>query len=428
MKATLDALPAEIPAGRAGLSAAELLLERPEPPVDALSAYLDGLLTQGHIDLLGGGLFGPQGEKTLADNARLLQISAATAALSGEQRHAALARSTADYILRDLRAPSGGYWHSEAPSEFGEFYAWDPVELQTLLGPEAAPLLAHAQLSDSGQLQATDPDLLLDAGTRSALIRLFGARLERLPPPTDARVLAADNGLLLRALSVSGALLGESAHLSAAEDLAQILTTTELDTQGQPLAGPSFTAAGLLSLNEALPDPRWLLAAQALAPKLRAGLSEPPPPQDGALPSAWGEAVIVLHRLSLLGAPGSQAELSSLLGPGLPALQTDALACGAMSRAVLELQRPAVEVVIASDKEDPTLPFWIAAFHTTWRPGVRLAVTRQEPELAQFSALSGKLPGPNGPRAYVCVGASCGLPSSTLEGFIQALEPLSAIP
>jgi uncharacterized protein YyaL (SSP411 family) len=112
----------------------------------------------GIYDQLGGGFARysvdaswtiPHFEKMLYDNGPLLGVYAAAAA-TGEPEFARIAGETADWLLRDMHSPEGGFYSSfDADSEGheGKFYAWSRAEIEQVLSP--AEYRAFALLSGS---------------------------------------------------------------------------------------------------------------------------------------------------------------------------------------------------------------------------------------------------------------------------------------
>ena len=81
----------------------------------------------------------PHFEKMLYDNAQLAQLYLDAFLVSGDARHAEIARDILDYVLRDMTHPGGGFYSAEdADSEGheGKFYCWTKEELSQLLTPE----------------------------------------------------------------------------------------------------------------------------------------------------------------------------------------------------------------------------------------------------------------------------------------------------
>ena len=105
----------------------------------------DKMAAGGIRDQLGGGFarysvdaewLVPHFEKMLYDNAQLAQLYLDAFLVSGDARHAEVARDILDYVLRDMTHPGGGFYSAEdADSEGheGKFYCWTKDELSRLL-------------------------------------------------------------------------------------------------------------------------------------------------------------------------------------------------------------------------------------------------------------------------------------------------------
>ena len=123
-----------------------MLLEHDEAARAMAVATLEAMRRGGIHDQIGGGFHRystdrewriPHFEKMLYDNAQLASVYLRARAWSGDDRFAAVARSTLDYLVRELQAPSGGFWSSQdAQSEGveGKFFVWTRAEFEALLG------------------------------------------------------------------------------------------------------------------------------------------------------------------------------------------------------------------------------------------------------------------------------------------------------
>jgi uncharacterized protein len=177
----------------------------------------------------------PHFEKMLYDNALLLRVYAHLARIAGS--HAALARQvaeeTAEFLLRDLRTPEGGFasaLDADTDGVEGLTYAWTPAELAEVLGEKdgawAAQLLAvtpegtFEHGSSTLQLPA-DPDD--PARWRRIRSTLLAARNRRPQPARDDKVVTAWNGMAVLALAEAGVALGRPDWVSAAEATADLL-------------------------------------------------------------------------------------------------------------------------------------------------------------------------------------------------------------
>src|SRR5271163_1713278 len=99
----------------------------------------------GIYDQLGGGFSRysvdaswmiPHFEKMLYDNAQLLCEYSRAALATGEALFARIANETADWVLRDMRSPEGGFYSSldaDSAGHEGRFYVWTRAEVQSLL-------------------------------------------------------------------------------------------------------------------------------------------------------------------------------------------------------------------------------------------------------------------------------------------------------
>ena len=196
----------------------------------------------GLFDQLGGGFSRysvdaawmiPHFEKMLYDNGQLLLVYAWATVATGETLFGRAAAETAEWALRDMRSPEGGFYSSlDADSEGheGKFYVWDRAEVRTLLTPEEYALMAsrfgldgepnfegryhlHASAPlDAVSLDDSDPARLLN----SARAKLLAARNLRVWPGRDEKILASWNGLLIKGLAVAGRVLNRPDFIDAA--------------------------------------------------------------------------------------------------------------------------------------------------------------------------------------------------------------------
>ena len=79
----------------------------------------------------------------LYDNAQLLHLYADAHAATGAPRYASVASATADWIMRDMQSPQGGYYSTldaDSEHEEGKFYIWTPAEFDAVLSPDESAL------------------------------------------------------------------------------------------------------------------------------------------------------------------------------------------------------------------------------------------------------------------------------------------------
>lgn len=229
----------------------------------------------------------PHFEKMLYDNAQLLRVYLHLYRATGSPLAARVARETAGFLLADLRTPEGGFasaLDADTDGIEGLTYVWTPAQLVEVLGPDdgarAAQLLTVTPEGTFEEGASTlqlpeDPDPGWWAGARA---RLTEARAVRPQPARDDKVVTAWNGLAIAALAEAGVLLGESDHIAAARECAELVLGLHLvdgrlrrASRGGVVGSAPGVAAdhgdlaeGLLALHQATGETRWLDAASAL--------------------------------------------------------------------------------------------------------------------------------------------------------------------
>jgi uncharacterized protein len=429
---------------------------------EAFDRWARGMAEGGIYDHLGGGFarysvdaqwLVPHFEKMLYDQAQLLAIYAASAAIGGEfaARAAEVISETVGFLERELSDRAGGLWSSlDADSEGveGKFYVWTPAQLRAALGPTGALVLAHAYgVTDAGNFEHGASVLSRVAPRTSAAeedqlaelrAKLVAARAERIRPGTDDKVLAGWNGLAVSGLCAAWRATGHGPALAlamrvggflrdtmvAGDALARVFHegTTRLDGT---LDDYAFCAVGFLDLAEATGDRSWwdlgtrLLAAIRtkfvadedgvvvfyLAP---AGdpllVHRPESHHDGAIPSGAAAAVAGLVRLGMVA---DDREALALAERYLVQRLTNTTGVNAWATssllAALDLYLHA-KVLVVSD--GPGRDELVAAARRTYAP--TLCVTGP---WAAPSVRDGKVPHADGrAQAYVCTGPICSLP------------------
>jgi hypothetical protein len=243
----------------------------------------------------------PHFEKMLYDNALLVPLYLSHYQLTGSPLSRRIAQETLDFVLRDLRAPQGGFysaWDADSEGEEGKFYVWTLKEVEEVLGSDA-PLAAAAlgvtaagnfegknvltlplteeELANRFNLTPEEAALTLKAAKE----RLFSVREGRIKPHRDEKVITAWNGLMLTALALGTQILDNKKYYEAAAQGARFLLTElwrddqllRIWAEGQ-VSIPGFLddyaalANACLDLYETDFDPAWLEAALRLAARL----------------------------------------------------------------------------------------------------------------------------------------------------------------
>ncbi|HEX6285896.1 MAG TPA: thioredoxin domain-containing protein, partial [Acidimicrobiia bacterium] len=262
-----------------------------------LAKTLDEMAAGGIHDQIGGGFarysvdahwLVPHFEKMLYDNAQLIHLYLWAGLEMEKPALVEVARRTIEYIERDLRHPSGGFFSSEdADSEGveGKFYVWTPEEIRAVLGDSSEDVIQYYGVTEKGNFEGSNIlNVVRDAepaGLDRARSALLEARSRRVRPGLDDKVVTSWNGLVIRALSEAGAALGEGHYLDLARQAASFVLG-ELVVDGAlkrswregRASVPGFLedhaamAVGLFTLYSATGEERWYEEAMSLVTAL----------------------------------------------------------------------------------------------------------------------------------------------------------------
>jgi len=318
---------------------------------------LDRMALGGLFDHLGGGFFRycvdrqwtiPHFEKMLYDNAALLATYSDAAAAFDDPLYRRTAAATADWLLRDMQAPDGGFYaafDADSDGEEGKFYVFGRSELDAALetaeldaaveayGFESPPNFEdrawHLQRHPAPEAARAEPPPALVQARR----KLLALRNARIWPGRDDKRLVAWNGLAIGALARASRRLDRSDLCQAAAATVDFvreclwldgrLRASFQDGQARfpaYLDDYAFLASGLVELLQADFRAADLEFATGLADVLlqrfadpRGGfyftaddherlIHRPKPLADEALPSGNGVAALALNTLGhLLG-------------------------------------------------------------------------------------------------------------------------------
>jgi uncharacterized protein YyaL (SSP411 family) len=266
--------------------------------VDALTAMARGAIR----DLVGGGFARyctdaawrtPHFEKMLADNALLLPAYAAAAVLADRDDLAAVARSTASFLLTQFRTAEGVFrsaFDADSGGVEGGAFVWTRAELVDTLAAAgldaeqwALQLGLEAPGGEARALRlASDDDRVspLPDAVRAALI---AGRSRRPRPRTDDTVHTDGNALAIRGLVKAGQMLDEPEWIAAGAAAAEQLHERVRDDKriahtaagdGGFLLDHAATALADLELFGATGDPVWFHRALSLATAAERGFRD----------------------------------------------------------------------------------------------------------------------------------------------------------
>ncbi|MEU7396722.1 thioredoxin domain-containing protein [Streptomyces albogriseolus] len=426
----------------------------------------------GIYDQLGGGFARysvdrdwvvPHFEKMLYDNALLCRVYAHLWRATGSELARRVALETADFMVRELRTPEGGFASAlDADSDDGSgrqvegaYYVWTPEELREVLGDDDADLAArYFGVTEEGTfeegasvLQLPQRDEVFDAaridGVRE---RLLAARDRRPAPGRDDKVVAAWNGLAIAALAETGAYFGRPDLVEAAVAAGDLLVRVHLDEQARiartskdgqvggnagVLEDYADVAEGFLALASVTGEGVWLDFAGLLVDHVLARfldvesgalydtasdaerlIRRPQDPTDNATPSGWTAAAGAL--LGYAAHTGSEPHRTAAeralgvvkaLGPRVPRFIGWGLA---VAEAVLD--GPREVAVVGRGADDPAT----AELHRTallgTAPGAVVAVGTEGGD--EFPLLADRPLVDGAPAAYVCRNFTCDAPTT----------------
>jgi uncharacterized protein YyaL (SSP411 family) len=451
-------------------------------PLHIVEFSLEKMARGGIYDHLGGGFHRyavdaiwlvPHFEKMLYDNALLARAYLHAFQATGKPLYRRVVEETLDYVLREMTDPSGGFYSTQdadSEGEEGKFFVWTPVEVEAVLGAEAARAFnAYYAVTEHGNFEhtnvlsvprslddvaaglATAPDDLESslAGSRR---RLFEARERRVHPGRDDKVLTAWNGMMLRTMAEAAAVLDRDDYRAAAVRNAGFLTH-ELVRDGRVLRSWKDGQAkidgyledyallidGLLYVHELTFDPGWIEAARGLAERMldlfwdeeepgfydtardagalgRAPLPvRPRDPLDNATPSGTSVAASVLLRLAIiLGREDFARRAAAVLASQHEAMVRYPSAFGEALQALdLYLSTPP-EIAVVGPPDAPETHALLREVHRRYLPNkVLLGRAPADERLAALSPLMEARGMVNGrPTAYVCESYACQAPTN----------------
>jgi uncharacterized protein len=287
------------------------VLESNPEALAMVTQTLDGMAAGGMHDQLGGGFhrysvderwFVPHFEKMLYDQAQLAISYLEAYQITGEARHAEVARGIFEYVLRDLTDAGGGFYSAEDADSpdpentshqgEGAFYIWRKNEIDALLGKQAEAFCKYFGVQPEGNVEV-DPqaefggrNILFRAGEgdgrefESARSTLLATRSKRPRPHLDNKILTSWNALFISALCKGYRTLGDTRYLEAARRATDFLLAHVYRAQGAQLLRRycegdaaigaflddyAFFAQALLDLFEATSEVRYLEIARDLA-------------------------------------------------------------------------------------------------------------------------------------------------------------------
>jgi uncharacterized protein YyaL (SSP411 family) len=448
---------------------------------EAVLATLRRMAEGGLYDHLGGGFCRystdaqwliPHFEKMLYDNGPLLRLYAEAWQLSGEPLFREVCEGTANWLMREMQSPRGGYYSSldaDSEGEEGRFYVWERDEVARQLdGAQFAAFAARYGLDRPANFEGRAWHLymampLAEVAARAGLPqpdcarvveaarqRLFALRETRVHPGRDDKVLTSWNAMAIDGMAFAARVFGEPRWAASARRALDFVRD-ELWRDGRLMATHKD---GRSHLNAYLDDYAFLLAATleamqgdslrpdelrfacALADVLLAQFEDP---RDGGFyfTSHDHEALVLRPKSGHDGATASGNGVAALQLQRLGHLVGDARYLKAAERTLSlfadEIGRvphafPTLVSALAEWRAPPTivaltgppdaLRSWRAALGRGYRPG--LIVVRLPGDPAGLPPALAR-PAGSSPQAWVCRGTQCLPPIGEIGAMVTEL-------
>ena len=174
----------------------------------------------------------PHFEKMLYDNALLMIAYAAAYSVSSENVYLDTCEKTAEYILREMTAPDGGFYCAQdADSEGveGKYYTFSLAEILRVLGDEKGRAFAAVfDITENGNFEGVNiPNLLKSNGLSGNFDeerrQMYDYRKTRAKLHLDDKILVSWNALMIIAMSLLFRVSGKETYLKAAEKAHQFI-------------------------------------------------------------------------------------------------------------------------------------------------------------------------------------------------------------
>lgn len=228
----------------------------------------------------------PHFEKMLYDNALIMMAYTRAYDVTGNKFYLEAAEQTADFVLREMTAPEGGFYSAQdADSEGveGRYYTFVPSEIFQILPDKTAAAFNRCYgITEQGNFGGRSIPHLVGSiedarGFTDCLPKLRAYRKQRSRLHLDDKILTSWNALMIAALSQLARLSGKPEHRAAALRAAQFLHShlqegdrLQVSCRGGACSGPgylddyAFTIFAFLELYQLVQDPEYLEQAQQL--------------------------------------------------------------------------------------------------------------------------------------------------------------------
>jgi len=255
--------------------------------IEMVCKTLEKMALGGLYDQLGGGFcrysvdekwMVPHFEKMLYDNAQLLALYAQAWAATQIPLFRRIAMETAEWVIREMQSPEGGYYSTldaDSEGEEGKFYVWDAAQVKTQLTDDEYRVFARrfgldqpANFEGHWHLHVVSefakiakelslPEIQVVELVDSARTKLLKLRVQRIWPGRDEKILTSWNGLMIKGMALAGRHLDREELIDSAYQSFEFISSN-MWNQGRLLA---TWKDGKAHLNAYLDDYAFLLDA-----------------------------------------------------------------------------------------------------------------------------------------------------------------------
>ena len=434
---------------------------------------LDSMCSGGIYDHIGLGIHRystddrwmiPHFEKMLYDQALVSYACAEAYHATKNEKYRITAEEIFTYVLRELKSPEGAFWtaqDADSEGKEGKFYLWTKTELESLLTKNEfkslLPLL-YPSPENPEEYIVLLPSPSKDDKSCKIKDKLFKIRSGRVPPLTDTKILADQNGLMIAALASAGKIFRNPLFVSAAEKASSFILQNLRNSHGELLhclrgdgsAIPgmlddyAFMTWALIELFEATNRTEFLPPAIAFTKRVidefkdtegggfflnsknaETLIIRPKMPYDGAIPSGNSIMVQNLFKLSALSGDTSLHKIAFSSVPEMASRSPSAFAM--LIASLISMDNP-VDIVVAGKEKSPETIEIFETIRKLYCPGLTVILRPENrdgllPDICKIAKWTAQFaPHENSPAIHLCRNSSCSLPETDIEKIIKSIQ------
>ena len=468
-------------------------LQNNEAAVEFVDLTLAKMARGGIYDQIGGGFHRysvdsvwlvPHFEKMLYDNGQLASLYLHAWQRNGNPLFAKIVEETLQYLAREMRhQPTGAFYSAtdaDSDGEEGKFFVWQTSEMDRVLGSELSELaknywdatrfgnfeghnILNMHRNDESvaeELGLTVDELTAKIGQAKRL--LYAARLDRVPPMTDDKIITSWNALVMKAFAEAGVAFGREDWIGIAADNAEFIMERLVREDGRVMrsckAGKdspasisgfledyAYLADALTHLYEATFDVRWLEKSELLCDDIirlfwdpadalfydtgsdqEKLIVRPRDTFDNAQPSGSSAASMALLRCAQFTGNGDfERTAAANLRTVRELMERAPSAFSWWLQAAEFYANPVQQVVVVGERDDPATQSLIEQARRGFHPNRIVALLDPLAESDMNVALplfEGRKMLDGKPTAYVCRNYACELPVTSVEDLRKQLS------